>query len=393
MKWVIYAVLSNRFYQHPMIFLYYDTWDVPGGISTYIHALAVHLHAEEIPFQIVISEKAPSPIADELEMKGIKIYRQPKLPGDRWLLRKHVMLAWLERQLQPGDWVFCVCHPEPSLYLKLVRLVHRRQAKIAVRWLVTPEFWPLSPEIVGSYAEDYRQAIFETDSVISTSKCSIYQFKQVYGYTGQVDVVPYHNLPFFTEAVSLPSSPPWKIGFMGRLDIQQKNLDTVLRAMAQVRQVRQDVELHLYGGGQDRSALEELALELGIQDFVYFHGAYDHRRDLKTIIGDCQFFIYPSRWEGLPLSLLELLQAGRFCVASDVGGMSDLYGGYPDIGLMMDSSSEEAIYQGFLQAVEKLENGLVDGDKIRARYFDGFDIVTAHRAWMSVMRPEAASTQ
>lgn len=373
-----------------MIFLYYDSWDVPGGVSTYLHALAVHLHSQGVDFQAVICEKTPSTIADELVQKGIKIYRQPKLPGDRWLVRKRLMLAWLERQLQPGDWVFCVCHPEAGLYLKLVRLVHRRKAKIGVSWLVTPEFWPLLPHIVGSHAESYRQAILETDSVVSASRCSVHQYQEMYGYNGKVDVIPLHNLLFFPEALPLPPGPPWKIGFMGRLDIQQKNLDTVLHAMAKVRSTRQDVELHLYGGGSDRAVLEQLAVTLGIQDAVQFHGAYDHRHDLRNIISACHFFIYPSRWEGGPcFSLLELTQAGRYCVASAVGGIPDLYAGHPEAGLLLPSIDAEAIYQGFMQTLEKLENGSIDAQQVRDRYFDGFDIDSVHRAWTAVVMPEA----
>jgi glycosyltransferase involved in cell wall biosynthesis len=369
-----------------VIFLYYDGWDAPGGIATYMHALATHLHHEKIPFRVVISELTPSPMADELEAKGIQIYRQPKMPGDRWLMRKHLMLAWLESHLKPGDWVFSVCQPHPALYLKLVRLVHRRRAKIGVSWMVTPEFWPLLPHIVGPYAEATRRAIAQTDAVISASKCSVHQFKTFYGYTGKVHVVPLHNLPFFDKALPLPIGPPWKIGFMGRLDIQQKNLDTAFKAFAKLRQSRQDVELHLYGGGKDRESLEKIAIDLGLADSIFFHGAYDHRHDLKKVISDCHFFIYPSRFEGGPcFSLLELTQAGRYCVAANVGGIPDLYAGRPDVGLLMDCNDAESICQGLRQALEKLENGLIDGDTIRARYFDGFDIMSVHQTWTAVM--------
>jgi glycosyltransferase involved in cell wall biosynthesis len=376
-----------------MIYLFYDDWGGAGGIATYIHALAVHLLTEKMSFQLVICENTPSPIADELQSKGISIYRQPRLPGDRWKLRKRMMLTWLRQKLKPGDWVFCVCQPEPAIYLKLVQLVHQCQAKIAVSWMFTPEFWPLVPKVVGSYAEATRQAIAETDAVVSVSQCSVPQYQEFYGYTGKVEVIPYHNLLFFSKAVPLPAGPPWKIGFIGRLDIQHKNLDTVLQAMAKVRQVRQDVELHLYGGGQDQETLEKLAVTLDIQNSVHFHGAYDHRHDLSQIVSACHFFIYPSRWEGGPcFSLLELTQAGRYCVATSVGGIPDLYAGHPDVGLLLESSHTEAIYQGLLQTLEKLEHGLIDGNKIRARYFDGFDMESAHRAWMAVIAPEVKAS-
>ncbi|MEH2413477.1 glycosyltransferase family 4 protein [Nostoc sp.] len=373
-----------------MIFLYYDSWGGPGGVATYIHALAIHLQAEKIPFQVVVSESQPSPLADELAAKGIKIYRQPKLPGERWQIRKRIMLLWLKTQLKPGDWVFCVCQPEPAIYLNLVQIVHRCGAKIAVSWMFTPEFWPLSPRIVGSYAKQTQQAIIQTDAVVSVSHCSVHQFKEMYGYTGKVHVIPLHNLTFFSETVPLPSAPPWKIGFMGRLDIQHKNLDVILQAFAILRQLRQDVELHLYGGGSDRETLEHLTIMSGIQDSVYFHGAYDHRCELHQIISTCHFFIYPSRWEGGPcFSLLELVQAGRYCVAAAVGGIPDLYAGHPDVGLLLDSPDADTLFNGFVQTLKKFETNLIDANKIRARYFDGFDMESAHRAWISVIQSEA----
>jgi glycosyltransferase involved in cell wall biosynthesis len=265
-----------------------------------------------------------------------------------------------------------------------VRLIHRRKAKIAVSWFTAPEFWP--PTVAGAYAKEFSQAVAETDAVISVSKCTVRQFKEVYGYSGRVHVVPYHNLLFFKEALPLPSGPPWKIGSLGRLEAKVKNLDTLLHVFANVLEVRRDVELHCYGDGPDRMQLERLALDLAIDRRVSFHGAYDHRRDLPEIMNNCHFFVHPSRVEGGPcFSLLEILQAGRFCVAARVGGLPDLYEGYPDVGLLVDRNDEKSLYQGLMLALEKAEKGLIDSKKIRARYFAGFDLESAHQAWMSAL--------
>lgn len=371
-----------------MIFLYYDSLTYPGGgIGTYLHTLALHLHNENIPFQVVVTEQKPSPIIDELIAKGIKIYRQIRLPGDRWLVTKRVMLAWLGSKLKSGDWVFCLCQPHAPIYLSLVRLVHKHQAKIAVSWFLAPEFWPPLPAIVGSYSKEYCQAIAETDAVVSVSKCTTHQFKEVYGYTGIVHVIPYHNFLYFPQAVPLPEGPPWKIGFMGRLEIQQKNLDTLLTAFSQVLNLHPDIELHLYGGGSDQKQLESLAQELDIKDIVHFHGSYDHRIDLPTIVANCHFFVHPSRWEGGPcFSLLEQMQAGRYCVAANVGGIPDLYADHPEAGCLVDCNDSQSISYGLITALTKVERGLIDPDAIRTRYFDGFDISSAHQAWTKVIQ-------
>ncbi|MDB9446462.1 glycosyltransferase [Anabaena sp. CS-542/02] len=365
-----------------MIFLYSDVLYRAGGIETYLHALATHLHQEKIPFCVVVAELESCPLVDELVKIGIHVYRQPRVWGDRWLVRQRLMLAWLGTQLKPGDWVYCVRQPMPQLYLNMVRLVHQRGARIAASWMLAPEFLPpLSP-----HGQKFCEAVAETDAVISVSQCTVDQFKQIYGYTGKVHVVPYHNLLLFPEIVSLPPSPPWKIGFLGRLDIKQKNLDTLLQAIATLVNNQKPVELHLYGRGADQPQLEKLAEELGITQQVIFHGAYDHRQDLPKIMANCHLFVYPSRFEGGPcFTLLELMQAGRFCVAAKVGGIPDLYEGYPEIGLLVSPDHPEELNQALTIALEKVANGSIDSEKIRARYFSGFDMQSGHRAWTAVI--------
>jgi len=170
------------------------------------------------------------------------------------------------------------------------------------------------------------------------------------------------------------------------LDIKQKNLDTLLKAIVPVVQEWQQIELHLYGRGSDKTRLEALAMSLGIQNHVVFHGAYDHRQDLPQIMANCHFFVYPSRWEGGPcFTLLELMQAGRFCVAADVGGIPDLYRGFPEVGLLVSPNNLSELSQGIVSTLQKVASGSINGNKIRDRYFDGFDMASAHQAWTSAI--------
>jgi glycosyltransferase involved in cell wall biosynthesis len=365
-----------------MIFLFSDTLYRAGGIETYLHTLALHLYHEGIPFRVVVAEMETCPLLDELVNKGINVYRQRRIPGDRWSVRQQFMLFWLSTQLKEGDWVFCVRWPDPKLYLNTVRTIHRQNAKIAVSWALAPEFYPPLP----SHRQNFCQAIAETDAVISVSRCTVGQFQEIYGYQGKVQVVPYHNALFFQKAISLPSDPPWKIGYLGRLDIKQKNLDTLFNAFATVLQNWQQVELHLYGSGPDREKLESLAVTLNIQEKIIFHGGYDHRHDLPNILSDCHFFVYPSRFEGGPcFTLLELMQAGKFCVAARVGGIPDLYEGFPDAGLLVDPNNQEELSEAILKALDWISTGKVNGDLIRDRYLSGFDMTAAHQAWKSAL--------
>lgn len=361
-----------------MIFLLSDVLYHSGGIETYLYTLALHLLKEKQAFQVVVSELESCLLINELIEKRISVYRQPRIFGDRWLVRQKVMMIWLMLQLKPGDWVYCVRQPSPSLYLPLVRWVHRRRAKIAVSWALAPEFLP--PDRL-----EFCQAVAETDVVISVSRCTVDQFKEVYGYTGHVHVVPYHNQLFFSQVVPLPSTPPWKIGFMGRLHLRQKNLDTLLQAFSIVSKAW-PVELHLYGGGTDLDPLKQMAQALEISNRVYFHGTYDHRQDLPSIMANCHFFVYPSRFEGGPcFTLLELMQAGRFCVASRVGGIPDLYADHPEAGLLVSPNDVEDLVRGLSTTLERMANGDIDGKQVRDRYFNGFDMASAHQSWTAAL--------
>ncbi len=362
-----------------MVFLYSDMLVRAGGIETYLHALATHLRHEGIPFRVVGAELERCPPLDDLVAEGIDVYRQRRLPGDRWLVRQRVMMRWLAGQLQPGDWVFCVRQPMPPLYLSLARLVHGRGARLAVSWMLAPEFLP-------PVTPDFSRAVAETDAVISVSRCTRDQFKSVYGYEGPVQVVPYHNLPLFDAPLPVPSGPPWKIGYIGRLETRQKNLDGLLAAFAPLAREERAVELHVHGGGPDQPALEQQAAASGIADRVCFHGHYDHRRDLPAIMAGCHFLVYPSRFEGGPcFSLLEMLQAGRFCVASDVGGIPDLYAGHPEAGLLIPPDDPAALTDALREALRLARTGALDPGRVRQRYDGNFDLAAAHRAWTAAL--------
>ncbi len=369
-----------------MMYLYSDVITQAGGIETYLHALATKLHADGVPFRVAVSEQAPQedPCAmlDDLEQNGIDVYRQPYVPGDRWHVRKRLLMAWLWWQLAPGDWVYCVRQPLPSLYLPLVRLVHNRGAKIAASWMFAPEFLVPDPP----YFDSFCQAVAETDRVISVSDCTTHQFEEVYGYEGPVEVVRYHNLPLFDEPVPLPDGPPWRIGYMGRLSIEQKNLDTLLRSFRQLQQGDRNVELHFYGDGADEANLKKLANDLEVGASVTFHGRYDHRTDLRTIIANTHVFTYTSNFEGGPcFTLLELLQAGRYVVASPVGGIPDIYDGHPEAGLLVDPDDPQAIATALDNSLTRIAAGHIDPRDIRARYQSEFDLQTAHAGWQSAL--------
>jgi glycosyltransferase involved in cell wall biosynthesis len=100
--------------------------------------------------------------------------------------------------------------------------------------------------------------------------------------------------------------------------VPQKRHDVLLDAWAQLTggQI-----LLLAGDGPERHDLEERARPLG--DRVRFLG---NRSDVSTLLAAADVTVLTSDWEGLPISILESLAAGRPVVATDVDGVREILG-------------------------------------------------------------------
>lgn len=103
------------------------------------------------------------------------------------------------------------------------------------------------------------------------------------------------------------------IGMVGRLQYQ-KNPQWALQVFAQVRRMRDDAVLCLVGDGPDREEVRSLAEDLGVEDSVLFLGI---RRDTQRLYQAFDTYLMTSRFEGLPVVLIEAQCAGLPCLVSD----------------------------------------------------------------------------
>ena len=99
---------------------------------------------------------------------------------------------------------------------------------------------------------------------------------------------------------------------VARLDLQ-KGHTYLFKAIRQFP----DAIFVMAGDGPARTVLETQAHDLGIDNRVIFLG---HRKDIPDLLASCDVFVLPSVYEGLPLSVLEAMAAGKPVVATAVGG-------------------------------------------------------------------------
>jgi glycosyltransferase involved in cell wall biosynthesis len=100
-----------------------------------------------------------------------------------------------------------------------------------------------------------------------------------------------------------------------------KGHDTLLRALAALPAAAPAVTFLIAGDGAERATMEGLATELGIAPHVRFLG---FRTDVADLLAASDFFVLPSRLEGLPLSVLEAMAHGLPVIATPVGGTPEV---------------------------------------------------------------------
>jgi glycosyltransferase involved in cell wall biosynthesis len=136
---------------------------------------------------------------------------------------------------------------------------------------------------------------------------------------GEVVCNPYNVSPERPPAWP-DESGGWRLACVARIDPAAKGQDLLLQILAQPEWRDRPVELNFFGAGPDELALRRMAGMLHLTN-VHFRG---HVADIRAIWEQNHLLVLPSRYEGLPLALVEAMWCGRPAVVTDVAGNAEL---------------------------------------------------------------------
>lgn len=108
--------------------------------------------------------------------------------------------------------------------------------------------------------------------------------------------------------------------FVGHLT-RVKGVDVLLKAFAQTRLPQ--LRLLIVGDGPEWNPLQTLAAELGVAERTTFTGAVSWQ-DMPPYFAASDFFVLPSRSEGMGIVLLEAMATAKPVIGSHVGGIPSL---------------------------------------------------------------------
>ncbi|MFE6287007.1 GT4 family glycosyltransferase PelF [Streptomyces sp. NPDC057877] len=262
---------------------------------------------------------------------------------------------------------------EHGVYLRERYLGHR----------TAPCRWPVKAVVLGFFRllaeESYRRATLITPGN---------RYNRLWEERGGADPASIRTVHNGVDPEAFPPAGPEPgaptLSWAGRVD-PVKDLETLIRAFALVREQLPDARLRLFGGTPPggaayRERCEALAAELGHATAVTFEGRVD---DIRDAYAAGNVVLLSSVSEGFPFTLIEAMSCARATVSTDVGGVREAVG---DAGLVVPPRDPEAMAAAALELLGDPERRRTMGEAARLRVVERFTLRQTIDAFRSLYR-------
>lgn len=289
-----------------------------GGIETFIMNVYRNMNRDLIQFDFLVHTLEEKAYDKEILSLGGKIYRiTPRSKGIRKnrrelnsffkenkhynIVHHHVSsLSYIEplkaakrnkvenrlvhghSTRQSGHWFHRVLHMYNKVFIKQIATEYFACSDLVAKWIYPKNMVQKNKIIILKNGIDIKKYLFDVALEIETRKELMISSKFVIGHVGRF---------------SLPKNHEFLIDIFS--EVLKKNKDSVLL---------------LVGEGELEKKIKNKVKEKKIGDQVIFAGS---QSDIPKYLSVMDVFVFPSIYEGLPISLVEAQSAGLKCVISD----------------------------------------------------------------------------
>lgn len=314
---LVYGMTSNR-----------------GGIEAYVMNYFRLLKNQQIIFDFV-TEHEQIAYADEIKSLGGEIYIIPSrraglfkhMNSLRKILKGHKEYDTIYFNILSASEVFTVLS---ACFMRKVRKIvhsHNNSVKSVRRHCLLRPLLNFASDIKLACSEEAAEFMFGTRSVQKNEVTVIFNAIDVdkYSFDCKIRDDVRNKLGISAEN--------YVIGHVGRL-CYQKNSLFIIELFNHISHINENALLLMVGDGEDRNQVEQAIKQFGIEEKVLMLGM---RNDVDELMQAMDVFLLPSRFEGLPVVLVEAQTAGLQCVcANRFTNKSDVTGNVEFIELEED---------------------------------------------------------
>lgn len=280
-----------------------------GGGQRVVESISVGLHSIGVDVSVVSLFNNHSVITDNIEAAGIHVEYMGKSRGlDASMIGKLKNYFLSER---PD-----VVHTH--LHTAKYAITAARQANVpvvvhTVHNVADKELPLLDRVIQKSFYRRHAAVPVAISPIVRKSVSDLYG-------------MPINEIPMIYNGVDrkVPKSTKepgrFEVVHIGRYE-DQKNHDLLVRGFCKFCRQAPDAHLTLLGDGPRFAEIKNLITELGMKGRITQEGSVD---DVMGYLASADLFVLPSKFEGLPISLIEAFIAGVPSVCTAVGGVPDV---------------------------------------------------------------------
>lgn len=290
-----------------------------GGAETMVMNYYRKIDRTKVQFDFMVHRQERGAYDDEIEALGGRIYRMSPISPTtlckykrelREFFQEHTEYRILHAHMsEMAYFIFyeaakhnipvriCHAHSAPNFkyesFVEKLKVLPRMCLVKLIRPLVTDKF--CCSEEAGRWLFGNSMNLIQMNNAIDAS---LYKYNEVISAN-------------IKEQMGWQGKTVW--GHIGRL-IKIKNQSFIIDLFYRYYKAHPNAILVLIGNGNDLNSLKKKVGELGLSDVVSFLGS---RNDIPLLLQGIDIFVFPSLYEGLPVSLVEAQAAGIPCVVSD----------------------------------------------------------------------------
>lgn len=283
-----------------------------AGAQTMLENLVMELKKNN-DVEIIIFYKNKTEISERLENNNIKIHYLDKKRGLD--ISVFLKIANIIKTYKPDvihTHRYTLAYVVPSL--RLIKKINKIKIVHTIHNIAEKE--------VPKKIQKMQEKWFKKDNIIPVAISEQVQDSVMKRYNISNEKVPivYNGIDLSKCKIKNDYSDCTKILHVGRFSIQKNHME-LIEIFSNCLKENNNLKLYLVGSGELENEVRNRVKELKLDSNVIFCGSLESSFD---IMGKSDIFVLPSKWEGMPMTLIEAMGTALPCVAFPVGGITDM---------------------------------------------------------------------
>jgi glycosyltransferase involved in cell wall biosynthesis len=299
-----------------------------GGAETMIMNYYRNIDRTKVQFDFLLHRPEKGAFDDEILVLGGKIYRMSAISPKNYLGYKKQLKIFFEEHKE-----YHIVHSHLNALSSIVLKVAKEQgvntriahSHIAIEPWVLKKILYRNTDIKATVKDSVQSLLssrvkkYANHYFACSTKAGLWLFgkensSKIKIINNAIDAKTFAYNKSLSEKtkIDLGLSGTKIIGHVGRFN-EQKNHFLLVKIFKELAMSRDDIILVLVGDGNLKPKIEHYVSTLGIANKIHFLGVRD---DIPSLLQAFDLFLFPSLYEGLPVTLVEAQAAGLKIITS-----------------------------------------------------------------------------